>query len=146
MPAEFNKLGVSFLYPDNWTLDDKDARAGRDSVTVYSPGGAFWSISIHRPSVDPADLAETVVKAMKAEYEDLEAEQARETIEDIELTGYNLSFYCLDLTNTASIRCLRTHRATYAIFWQVEDREFEQVGNVFLAITISLLGNLDQFG
>lgn len=146
MPAEFNKLGVSFLYPDNWTLDEGDARAGRDSVTVYSPGGAFWSISVHPPTVDPADLAKTVVEAMKQEYEDLETEQAQETIGDRDLIGCDLNFYCLDLTNTASIRCLRTHRATYAVFWQAEDREFEQVGNVFLAITTSFLRNLDQFG
>ena len=143
MPAEFNKLGVSFLYPDNWTLDENDARSGRDSVTVYSPGGAFWSISVHLPSIDPAGLAETAVKAMKGEYEDLEAVQAQETLGDHDLIGYDLNFYCLDLTNTASIRCLRTDRATYAVFWQAEDCEFEQVGNVFLAITTSFIGNLD---
>jgi hypothetical protein len=146
MPAEFNKLGVSFLYPDNWSLDEEDARAGRDSVTVYSPGGAFWSVSVHPPSIDAADLAETAVKAMKEEYTDLETEKAREILVDRELIGYDLNFYYLDLTNTASIRCLRTHRATYTVFWQAEDRELKRVGDVFLAITTSLLGNLDQLG
>ena len=47
MPAEFNNLGISFQYPDNWTLDDSDARLGRTSVTVYGRGGAFWSMAIH---------------------------------------------------------------------------------------------------
>ena len=25
MPARFDKLGISFQYPENWTLDDTDA-------------------------------------------------------------------------------------------------------------------------
>ena len=41
MPARFDKLGISFQYPENWTLDDSDALLGRKSVTVYSPGGRF---------------------------------------------------------------------------------------------------------
>ena len=142
MPTEFNKLGISFLYPDNWTLDEEDALAGRKSVTVYSPGGAFWSISAHPRSADPARLAKVAAEAMKEEYEDLEAEQSQETIAGCELLGYDLSFYCLDLTNTASVRCFRTHRATYTVYSQAEDREFEAVRAVFLAMTTSFLGNL----
>ena len=41
MPARFDSLGISFQYPDNWTLDDSDARLGRKSVTVYGPEGPF---------------------------------------------------------------------------------------------------------
>ena len=57
MPAHFDSLGISFQYPDNWTLDDSDALLGRKSVTVYSPGGAFWSVAIHSGTADPAKLA-----------------------------------------------------------------------------------------
>ena len=28
MPAHFDRLGISFQYPDNWTLDDSDALFG----------------------------------------------------------------------------------------------------------------------
>ena len=55
MPAEFNKLGIRFLYPENWTLDEQEALEGNRSVTVYSPGGAFWSIAMHEPNVDPRE-------------------------------------------------------------------------------------------
>jgi len=142
MPTEFNKLGISFLFPDNWTLDEEDALAGRKSVTVYSPGGAFWSISVHPRSADPARLAKAAVEAMKEEYEDLESGLSQETIAGCELLGYDLNFYCLDLTNTASVRCFRTDRATYSIFFQAEDREFEAVRAVFLAMTTSFLSSL----
>ena len=55
MPHTFSKFGISFLYPDNWTLDEQDAEGEAESATVYSPGGAFWSVSVHSPSSDPED-------------------------------------------------------------------------------------------
>jgi hypothetical protein len=142
MPCQFNQFGVSFLYPDNWTLDKEDAQAGKRSVTVFSPGGAFWSLSIYPPTADPCRLANTVVHAMQKEYEDLESLENGETIAGRGLVGYDLNFFFMDFTNTASIRCLRTDEATYAIFYQAEDHEFAQIARVFLAMTTSLLNGL----
>lgn len=142
MPGEYRKLGIAFQYPENWTLDEDDAVAGRNSVTVYSPGGAFWSVSVHPHGTDPQKLAKAAVKAMEEEYKELETEEAEETIAGHELTGYDLNFYYLDLTNTATVRCVLTPRATYAIFCQAEDREFEQIQQVFRAMTTSFLQNL----
>ena len=45
------------------------------------------------------------------------------------------------MTNTATVRCFRRPRATYAVFCQAEDREFEQLGAVFRAMTASLLSD-----
>ena len=50
MAAIFDKLGIRFLYPENWKLDESEALEGNQVVTVYSPGESFWSIMIH-----PAD-------------------------------------------------------------------------------------------
>ena len=58
MPSTYDKLGVRFLYPDNWILDEEDAPNGNPSVTVQSPGGAFWSLAIHSPTTDPEELAQ----------------------------------------------------------------------------------------
>jgi len=60
MPAKFDKMGISFQYPENWTLDEEDALQGRDSVTVYTPGGGFWSVAVHPSTTDPDQLATTV--------------------------------------------------------------------------------------
>ncbi len=48
-----------------------------------------------------------------------------------ELVGYDLAFYCLDLTNTAHVRSLRVAHTTYTIYCQAEDREYEQLKKVF---------------
>ena len=142
MPAQFEKLGISFQYPENWTLDDSDAVLGRKSVTVYSPAGAFWSVAIQGGSAAPDKMASAIVDAMREEYEGLEVVKIEKVVAGHELVGYDLNFYCLDLTNTAQVRSLQITHTTYTIFCQAEDREFERIGRVFEAMTTSLLNGL----
>lgn len=139
VPAVFDKLGIRFMYPDNWTLDEQEAIAGNQSVTVYSPGGAFWSIVVHDRTADPSDLAAEALTALKAEYEGSEAEPAREEVAGETLRGYDVNFFYLDLTNTALIRSFRTADATCLVLCQAEDRELVTAEPVFRAITTSLL-------
>lgn len=143
MPAKYEKMGIAFQYPENWTLDEEDAVAGTPSVTVYSPGGGFWTVALHPRSADPARLAQAAVTAMKEEYEGLETQAAQETMKDHELQGFDLNFFYLDLINTARIRTVRLPHATYSVFCQAEDREFERVERVFAAMTASLLQGSD---
>jgi hypothetical protein len=142
MPAEFRKMGIAFQYPENWSLDEEDAMAGRRSVTIYSPGGAFWTISILPHSADPQEMAQTAVNAMEEEYKEVEVAEAREMLAGHELVGFDLNFFFLDLTNTALVRSLRNELGTFVVFYQAEDREYEQLQNVFRAITVSFLKNL----
>ncbi len=144
MPALFEKWGISFQYPENWNPEEEDTPAGHRSVTLYSPGGAFWSVAVHSQPIDPEELAVVAVDAMRQEYEQLESESTRETIADHELFGFDLNFYCLDLTNTARVRCLSVDQRTFSIFCQAEDREFGRLGVVFQAITTSLLSELKR--
>ncbi len=60
------------------------------------------------------------------------------------MIGYEISFYYLDMTNTASILCFRGMGASYAIFWQAEDRDLKSIQDVFLAITTSFITNLGE--
>ncbi|HEV7225078.1 MAG TPA: hypothetical protein VGN42_20400 [Pirellulales bacterium] len=139
MPARYDKLGIHFQYPDNWRLDEIEARDNRNSVSVYTPGGAFWTITIHPPDASPQDLADAALAAMRQEYDELDAEPVAETIAGRELVGWDMNFYCLDLTNTAVVRGFNTPEATYLVFYQADDREFDELQRVFAAITFSLL-------
>ncbi len=139
MPAVYEKMGIRFFYPDNWTLDEDEALSGNRSVTVQSPGGAFWSIVLHPPGSNPADLAAAALDALKAEYDDSEAEPVVEQLGPQEVRGYDLNFFYLDFTNTAVVRSFRIPDATCLVLCQAEDREYVQAGPVFRAITTSLL-------
>ena len=96
----FHRFGLAFDYPENWVVDTDDSGGSHSAVTVYSPGGAFWSVSAHAPGGEPAILATAVVQQMRDEYRDLDSEPAVDTFAGHMLRGFDLNFYCLDLTNT----------------------------------------------
>ncbi len=139
MPQLYNKLGIRFQYPDNWTLDEQEALEGNRAVTVFSPGAGFWSVAVHPAGADLPRLLKAAVKAMREVYLQLDSEEVEETYVGQKLSGYDMNFYCLDLTNTACVRGLHSADATLVIFCQAEDREFEQIQSIFRAMTTSLL-------
>lgn len=140
----FDKLGLRFDYPDNWTVDISDAQGGQAAVTVYSPEGGFWSVSAHAPGEPASRLSDAVVAEMREEYRELDTERASDSVGGLTLSGYDLNFYCLDLTNTAAVRTLETADATYLLLCQAEDREWDRVARVFSAITESFVRSLDR--
>lgn len=135
----FERFGLAFDYPDNWSIDTSDAVPGQAAVTVYSPEGGFWSVTAHATGGDPDDLAAAVVEQMREEYRDLDAEEAGSPLAGRDLSGYDLNFYCLDLTNTATVRTLETPAAIYVFFAQAEDREWDRISHVFDAMTASFV-------
>jgi hypothetical protein len=137
MPAIFDHLGVQFQYPESWTLEAGDEADGEE-VTVYSPGGAFWSLTIHERG-EPLELMGIVVQAMREEYDTLDSQEVEDLIAGQALSGFDLNFYCLDLTNTAQIRAFQCGAKTYLMIWQAEDREFDMFAPIFRAIATSLI-------
>ena len=87
-------------------------------------------------------LSQAVVGQMREEYRDLDSEAATETVSGRKIPGYDLNFYCLDLTNTAAVRTLETADAIYLFFCQAEDREWDRVAHVFQAMTTSFITHL----
>lgn len=140
MPSTFNSFGVSFQYPDGWALEVEEEDGGHD-ITVYGQDGSFWSLTING-GADPLELAQIVVQAMDEQYDELDAEAATDMIAGQELVGFDVNFYCLDLTNTAQIRAFRAGSRTMLLMWQAEDHDFAAEAPIFRAITTSLLGSL----
>ena len=65
-----------------------------------------------------------------------------EMIAGYDLVGFDLNFFCLDLTNTACIRSLRVDQTTFTIFCQAEDNEYGEISPVFRAMTVTLLQSI----
>ncbi|MBN8627659.1 MAG: hypothetical protein J0M17_19450 [Planctomycetes bacterium] len=142
MPATFNKLGLQFVYPDNWSVDETEALEGAASVTVYSPGGSFWSVSLHPRETPPQELVRSAVKALKQTYDELDAEDVTQDLAGKHLIGSDVNFYCLDLTNTAQVRAFAAPNYNVVILCQADDREFAEIEQVFQAMTFSLLSHM----
>lgn len=142
MPALFNKMGIRFTYPDNWTVDESSAMEGAASVTVYSPTDSFWSVSLHPDDVEPDELVRSGVAALREVYPDLDVEEMEETVQGREILGADVNFICLDLTNTAQIRVFTAQNCVVAVHCQADDRDFDSLGPVFQAMTFSLLAGM----
>ena len=138
----FNRFGLAFDYPDNWSVDVGDSAGRHAAVTVQSPEGGFWSLSGHAPGGDAGELCRAVLAQMQEEYRDLDSETAEDVVAGHPLPGFDMNFYCLDLTNTAQVRTLETPNAIYLLFCQAEDREWDRVAPVFAAMTASFVSKL----
>jgi hypothetical protein len=139
MPAKYEKFGVQFLYPENWTIAEEELDDWPHGVTIQSPSGAYWELHLYPSPMSRTRLAADVLEAMRQQYEDLESEVVTEDICQRPAVGYDLSFFCLDFLITSQVRCLSVGRQTYVLIYQAESREFDQHQRVFAAMTQSLL-------
>lgn len=141
MSAIYENFGLSFMYPENWQLSDESGEvdAGPKTVSVNSPGGGFWTLTVYDPAVEPQVVADQFKLTMEGEYEGLEALPATEEVGQAMLVGYDMDFYCLDFVVSAQVRCARVGKRTYVLSCQAETREFDRLQPVFQAMTYSLL-------
>ena len=139
MTAIYEKLGVQFMYPENWEIMDEDPTSEPRSLAAHNETGAFWSVTIYGTAVDDDEIADAALEALREEYEDLEVEPVAEDIGDFLASGYDVHFYVQQLVAAARIRTLRQGDQTLLLLCQAEDREFERLADVFHAMTLSLL-------
>ncbi len=144
MPNDFHGMGISFQYPDNWSLHEEENEGRHGSVTIYSPSGAFLSVGVYPRAIKPLDLARGAVDGILEEYADVDVEEVQQEVLGQKLVGFDINFFFMDFVNTARVRCLRTRDATYSVFCQAEDRDFERLAAVFDAVTASLLGSIAE--
>jgi hypothetical protein len=142
MPRTFDRLGVQFSYPDNWSLEEHDEGADSVQVVVTSPQTAFWQLSRHPAEASLEALFDEALAALRSEYEDIEVGTDDLELEGRQIEGFCVNFFCLDLTNTCLLRGFKTMSATWLVACQAEDREMAQAELVFRAMLIDLLRHL----
>ena len=101
-----------------------------------------WIFSLDADERCTPEAAAAVVAEMRAEYRELDSEAAEDRVGGRRLRGFDMNFYCLDLTNTAQVRTIETPTAVYLLLCQAEDREWERTAPVFAAMTASFVAGL----
>ncbi|MEM9657844.1 MAG: hypothetical protein AAF961_05730 [Planctomycetota bacterium] len=139
MPAICDALGVTFEYPDNWTVEAPEPDDEGVQVAVSGPETAFWHLSRHDAGADFESLFDEALAALRADYHEIEATSVAEVIEGRRIEGFDVNFYCLDLTVTTWLRGIPTDAGSFLLLCQAEDRDLERVGPVFQAMLASLL-------
>jgi hypothetical protein len=137
-PATFSRFGIRFQYPANWQLHEDQVEAWPVSLSLQSPGTAFWSLTLYRKLLPVETVAEEALAALRAEYSDLDVAVSPLTTSQGEGRAYDLNFYCLDLLIAGRLQVFDYHDHTFVILSQAEDREFDRSQLVLRAITESL--------
>ena len=141
--AQYNKLGLTFMYPENWTLseqaEDELENAPRE-ISLESPTGCLWVLHVFDSGTPAKGVLTEVVQGLDQQYEDFEFNP----LPDCEILNYktiggDADFYCLDFLVTARIQVINTSEFVFSVLNQAESRDFDKMEQVFLAITTSLL-------
>lgn len=143
----YDANGVRFRYPAWWELDEQ-TESNEVSITVSSPGTAFWSLMLLLEAPPPEHVIESVVDAYREEYHEIDIYPVDAMLCHRSNVARDLEFVCLELINSAYLRAFRTGRFTALILYQGTDAELEASKHILEEISASLEceGDDDIFG
>jgi len=140
--AVFEEHGLKIQYPENWRLTKGQQDRTPYEISIESPAGCLWTLHVFPVTSEADKLAKEAVLALHDQYEILDRSEVVEKLAEIEMKGYDLNFFCLDLLVEVRIRYFSSNENSFVLLLQSEDREFQKVNLVFSAITTSFLSNL----
>ncbi len=121
MQARFEDHGIRFDYPADWTIQT-DQDGSRTTVNLEAPDGlAFVLISLDDADREPEEVADEALEAIRAEYPELQAESAVESLAGRPAIGHDVEFFSLDMASRVAIRCCQTRERTLLFFGQWVD-------------------------
>lgn len=147
MTATYDRLGLKFLYPENWKLIDETDNDYPHVITLETPdGSATWTVHVYPEDTSQDEVLKETLATLVETYEDAEIAKVERVIGDVTSSGVEVMFYCLDFLIRAEIKFVQTSKNLLMFWTQAEDREFDKQEIVFSAISISLLQTLNREG
>ena len=144
-PAVYDKLGLKFMYPENWKLIDESDSESRHIVSLETPDGSCtWSVHVYPADADRDVVLKETLGSLRETYEDLEVSPSNAEFGTFEASGVEALFYCLDFLIKAELQVVELDDHLLLFWAQAEDREFDKHNLVFQAITVSLLRTLTK--
>ena len=142
MTATYQKDDLKFLYPENWTLTDTPEEDHR-AIHLESPGGFIvWSVHLHPQDTDVDFLLDQTVDALRVTYPDLVLSTDAVEFEEFPGKSFVALFFCLDFLVRTRLQVYQTPKHTMLLWYQCEERDFDQQKIVFQAISTSLMQSL----
>jgi hypothetical protein len=117
----FDDHGIRFEYPREWTIEVTE-NGPLVTINLEHPAGvAFLIVTTDVSCPDPGEVADTVLETLREEYAELDDDPFEEMVNERLVSGYDVQFFALDLSNTACIRCFRTITRTIMVYGQWSD-------------------------
>ena len=143
MTAVYDKLGLKFLYPENWKLIDESESEMPHAITLETPAGdCSWAVHAYQPGADRDAILKETLATLQETYEDLEISACEDELGSSAASGVEALFYCLDFLIRAKLLVVPTREYLLLFWFQAEDREFDKQDAVFKAMSVSLLQSL----
>jgi hypothetical protein len=136
MIAKFDRSGIHFQYPSNWTLDIEEEGEGW-TATVQSPETAFLLVGLRPDAAAPAELADEVFATLRDEYKELEADDVIEPFAGLPSIGHDVDFLTIDTPVNCRTRCIDSPQGPVVILCQVSHYDREKNDLVLRAICAS---------
>jgi hypothetical protein len=137
MSDTFERDGVRFRYPPDWQIETEE-EGHAWTASVQSPGTAFLVVSYVPDVDDPSELVEATVAELKAEYPDLDAEDAVDTLAGQPAIGADVNFVHFDLTNTCWVRAVPAADGAVLVLAQCTDEELDTEGVALQQVMASI--------
>jgi len=118
----FNKLGVRFEYPSTWELSEEERGDGH-TISLQSPGTAFWTLTIFEASLEPDELIEAAIETYREEYHNVDVYDRNENLIHAHAAGADLEFVCFDWVAYAGLRAIQSVERTLLVVFQGNDQE-----------------------
>ena len=135
MLKDYTENGFYLRYPASWTLEEV-GESNAETINLQPPGDCgFFSLSRYPSATDPEELADGLVKTLGAEYENCDISPARESYGKHTLAGFDVDFFCMDLSCAVTIRTIQHSLHTYVIFTQRIDTLENYLEEAFLEVT-----------
>lgn len=139
MTAKYERDGIAFQYPENWSFEEEPRNGFPRTISVTSEDGAFWSTSLYLADQSLKELQHLYIETLEQEYEEVEVDDVEFPLGDETILATDLQFYCLDFLVHSRVIATRLGAYQALIAWQAEDRDFDKFEPVFQAITFSML-------
>jgi hypothetical protein len=142
---EYDRYRIYIAYPENWHLEENDIESADGSISISNDNGAFWLLKMYPIGTNPDDIAREAVETMQSEYENIEVERFDKIFFDKTVTGFDMTFFYLDLMNIAKVLCFVKDGFTMAVFWQtgnqliISNADDVPIEDVLEAVTYSML-------
>lgn len=145
MTATYQKNKLQFQYPENWTLTDAPDDPLPREISLESPGGhIMWSVHLHPADADADEILDEAIDTLRESYDDLELSTEAVDFEAFDGKAFGALFFCLDFLVRIKLQVYSTPQYKLLLWYQCEDRDFDQQEMVFRAISTTSMRSLEE--
>lgn len=125
MSRQFQRAGIGFQYPSHWTTETDETDDGW-TVSVQSPETAFLLVSLRGDAAGASEMADLTLEALRGDYQEIDAEEAVDTLAGQPAIGHNIDFMTVDTPVTCWTRCVESPAGVVLVMYQTSEFDRER--------------------